>query len=77
MLPEALARKELASIFSTTNKMRNDWGGHGGMPSQEEAKFRNELLISELQKLREAMGDAWTDVQMIHLVRGDLHRGQW
>ena len=30
-LPEALSRKELASILATTNKMRNDWTGHGGV----------------------------------------------
>jgi hypothetical protein len=30
-LPEALGRKELTDILSKTNKMRNDWGGHGGV----------------------------------------------
>jgi hypothetical protein len=30
-LPVALSRKELAEIFSATNKMRNDWSGHGGV----------------------------------------------
>ncbi|MDQ3668388.1 MAG: hypothetical protein M3410_17800 [Acidobacteriota bacterium] len=36
-LPEAVSRKELASILSTTNKMRNDWTGHGGVVGEREA----------------------------------------
>jgi hypothetical protein len=65
-LPSALARKELASIFSTTNKMRNDWGGHGGVVGQAEAELRNQQLLGEVQKLREAMADTWVETQMIH-----------
>jgi hypothetical protein len=33
-LPQSLSRKELAVILSTTNKMRNDWSGHGGVVGQ-------------------------------------------
>lgn len=77
VLPGIFVRKELASVISTTNKMRNDWSGHGGVVGQEEAKIRNELLISELQKLREVIGDAWREIKMIRVVRGDLHRGLW
>ncbi len=65
-LPDALSRKELAAIFSTTNKMRNDWGGHGGVVGQEEAALRNQQLLAEVQKLREAIADTWAETQMIH-----------
>jgi hypothetical protein len=65
-LPEALSRKELAAVLSTTNKMRNDWSGHGGVVGQEEAQLRNEQLLAEVQKLREALADTWSDVQLIH-----------
>ncbi len=68
-LPEALGRKELATILSTTNKMRNDWSGHGGVVGQEEARRRNEQLVSELQKLREVMADMWTETQLIHALQ--------
>jgi len=64
-LPRLLARKELAAIFSATNKMRNDWSGHGGVVGQEEAQYRNEQLLAELQKLREVMADTWTSMQLI------------
>jgi hypothetical protein len=64
-LPEALSSKELAAIFSRTNKMRNDWSGHGGVVGQEEARHRNELLLTEVQMLREAIADAWTELQLI------------
>ena len=65
-LPEALSRKELAAILSTTNKMRNDWSGHGGVVGQEEAQLRNELLLAEVQKLRQAIADTWAKAQLIH-----------
>ncbi len=65
-LPEALARKELAAILSTTNKMRNDWSGHGGVVGQEEAQLRNEQLLGEVQKLRDAIAETWTTAQLIH-----------
>jgi len=76
-LPDALSRKELTGVLSTTNKMRNDWKGHGSVVGNEDARLRNEQLVSELQKLREAIADTWAETQLIHLVRGDLHRGLW
>jgi hypothetical protein len=65
VLPEILSQKELAAILSTVNKMRNDWTGHGGVVSQAEAQLRNERLLTELQRLREAMSDGWQQVQLI------------
>jgi len=73
-LPDALSRKELAAIFSTTNKMRNDWS-HGGMVGQEVADKRNQLLLTEVQKLREAIADTWTVTQMIHALHVRPRRG--
>jgi hypothetical protein len=65
-LPEVLGRKEVASILSTANKMRNDWTGHGGVVGQEEAHLRNEQLLSEVAKVRDATGDLWACVQLLH-----------
>ena len=64
-LPDALSRKELGAIFSATNKMRNDWGGHGGVVGQAEAESRNQQLLAEVQKLREAIAGTWAETQMI------------
>jgi len=74
-LPDALSRKELAAIFSTTNKMRNDWGGHGGVVGQEEAELRNQQLLAEVQKLRDAIADTWAETQMIHALYCHPRRG--
>jgi hypothetical protein len=74
-LPEALARKELAVTLSTTNKMRNDWSGHGGVVGQEEAQLRNEQLIGEVQKLRDAIADTWATAQLIHALHCRPRRG--
>jgi predicted transport protein len=65
-LPIALSQKELADIIAATNKMRNDWSGHGGVVGQEEAKLRNDQLIEEVQKLREVLADTWAETQLIH-----------
>jgi hypothetical protein len=64
-LPEALARKELAATLSATNKMRNDWSGHGGVVGQEDAQFRNEQLLGEVQRLRDAIAETWSNTQLI------------
>ena len=74
-LPQALCRKDLASIFSTTNKMRNDWGGHGGVVGQEDAQLRNEQLLGEVQKLRDVVADTWAETQLIHAVHSRLCGG--
>jgi hypothetical protein len=74
-LPDSLGRKELATILSTTNKMRNDWSGHGGVVGQEEARLRNEQLLAEVQKLREAIADTWAEAQLIHALHCRPRRG--
>lgn len=74
-LPGALSRKELAAIFSATNKMRNDWGGHGGVVGQKEAELRNQQLLVEVQKLREAITDSWAGTQLIHALHCRPRRG--
>jgi hypothetical protein len=76
-LPDALSRKELAAILSTTNKMRNDWGGHGGVVGQEEAELRNQQLLAEVHKLRETIADTWAETQMIHALHCRPRRGMF
>jgi hypothetical protein len=54
-----------------TNKMRNDWTGHGGVVGQQDARLRNELLLSEILRVRELLGDVWTNTQLItHCIAG-------
>jgi len=74
-MPDACSRKELSVIFSATNKMRNDWGGHTGVVGQEEAELRNQQLLAEVQKFREAIADTWTETQMIHALHCRPRRG--
>ncbi len=63
-LPSLLCSKDIATILGATNKMRNDWHGHGGVVGQEEAKLRNEQLLGQVEKLRQAMSDVW-DVSVV------------
>lgn len=75
MMPKTISRKELARVLSTTNKMRNDWSGHGGVVGQEEAELRNQKLLAELQKLRRIFADAWVNTQLIHALYCRPHSG--
>jgi hypothetical protein len=68
-LIEALSCKGVAEIISTTCNMRNKWRGHGGVVGQEEARVRNEQLIGEVQKLRDAIADAWVETQLIRVLK--------
>jgi hypothetical protein len=70
-----LARKELAMVLSTANRMRNDWAGHGGVVGQVEARLRNEQLLAEVQKLREIMADGWHQVQLVRCLQCQPRRG--
>jgi len=58
-LPSLLCSKDIATVLGATNKMRNDWSGHGGVVGQEEAQLRNEQLLGQVGKMRQAMSDVW------------------
>ncbi|HKO48433.1 MAG TPA: hypothetical protein VJV79_11950 [Polyangiaceae bacterium] len=72
-LPEVLSKQELANIFSTTKKMRNEWKGHGGAVGPDEAKRRNELLLTQLNELREVFAGIWSQMELV-LPRGSRQR---
>ncbi len=75
VLPTALSRTEISGILSRTNKMRNDWTGHGGVVGQDEAQLRNEQLLAEVQNLRESFADVWANVQLIRALQCRPRRG--
>ena len=58
-LPRSLCSKDIAAVLGATNKLRNDWSGHGGVVGPEEARLRNEKLLGHVEKLRQAMRDVW------------------
>ena len=73
-LPRALSRKELARILSTTNKMRNDWSGHGGVVGPEDARIRHARLLAEVYKLREVLAGTWAEIELIGSDSGRLRK---
>lgn len=77
LLPDRLSRKAVATVLAATNKMRNDWSGHGGVVGQDEAKLRNEKLLAELQKVREALGNLWEETELIHALFCRPRRGMF
>jgi hypothetical protein len=74
-LPSLLCSKDIAAILGATNKMRNDWSGHGGVVGQEEAKFRNEQLLGQVEKLRQAMSDVWDAAVVVNALHCRPRRG--
>jgi hypothetical protein len=76
-LPSLLSDKRIASVLMDTNKMRNDWSGHGGVVGQEEAKVRNEQLLGELERLREAMADVWENATVVNALHCRPRKGSF
>ncbi len=76
-LPEMLSRKELAAIISATNKLRNDWVGHGAVVGQDEANRRNQQLLAEVQKLRDVAGSVWSEIQLVRALHCWPRRGRF
>ena len=74
-LPAGLSRIELGALLSSTIMMRNDWSGHGGVVGQDEARLRNEHLISKLQELRNILADTWASAQLIRATHTVHRRG--
>jgi hypothetical protein len=74
-LPSLLCCKDIAAVLRTTNKMRNDWSGHGGVVGQEEAKLRNEQLLGQVEKLRQAMADVWDSSVIVNALHCRLRKG--
>jgi hypothetical protein len=74
-LPRVLSRSELLIVISDTNKMRNDWSGHGGIVGQDVGKLRNDLLLGQVQKLREVFENAWNEMQLISALHVRPRRG--
>lgn len=64
-LPNLLCSKDIAAVLCITNKMRNDWSGHSGVVGQEEARLRNEQLLGQVEKLRQAMADVWDSAVIV------------
>lgn len=62
---ETITSKKVYNILENTNKYRNDWKGHGGVESKQEAKNRLGLLEKELNLLRQAIGDVYEGYLLI------------
>lgn len=65
-LPSLICCTDVAEILGATNKMRNDWSGHGGVVGLEEAKHRNDELIGQVERLRLAMADVWDNSSVVN-----------
>lgn len=75
--PSLLCCKELAAVLGATNTMRNDWSGHGGVVGQEEAKLRNEQLLGQVEKLRQAMADVWDSSLIVNALHCRPRKGMF
>jgi hypothetical protein len=74
-LPRIISNTELAGILSRTNKVRNDWTGHGGIVGDEVAQLRHESLMTEIHKFREVVGDLWTEMELIRAMHCQPREG--
>jgi hypothetical protein len=74
-LPTLLSSKDIAAVLGATNKMRNDWSGHGGVVGQEEARLRNEQLLGQVEKLRQGLSDVWDRSMIVNALHCRPRKG--
>jgi len=74
-LPSLISGKEIAAVIGATNKMRNDWSGHGGVLGQDEARIRNAQLLGQLEKMRLAMSDLWDSAVVVNALHCRPRKG--
>lgn len=60
-----LSSSKLVETLQETNRLRNNWTGHGGIVSKENARERHELLEHHLASVREVLGAVWERYEMI------------
>jgi hypothetical protein len=72
---EVLSRRTLLDTVAKTNRWRNDWTGHGGVVGNDEARRRHEVLSDELETLRQATGDLWSNVQVVRALSIEVRNG--
>ena len=60
-----LCDSKLRSVLQQANKVRNDWGGHGGAISTENARQVDEQLMDLVQRLRGIFGRLWLRYELI------------
>lgn len=64
-MTEMLARSSLMNVLAEANQLRNKWQGHTGLPGEREAEERHQALLGHLNKLRNAMADGWSNVELV------------
>jgi hypothetical protein len=77
-LLRVLTSKGLVSLLKRANEYRNRWRGHGAPPDQNEAQFRLTQYSDLLVRLREMIGDKWSDYPLVFaqssLYEAGLHK---
>ena len=76
-LPLIISRLDLIDIFTTANKIRNNWKGHGGVIGPGDARTLNNQLLLQIQKYREITGDIWSNIQLVHSQNCRLRSGSF
>lgn len=70
---EMISDSELLGVLQQANKVRNDYQGHGGAISEDDAKLIHDQLESLVDRLRGLFGRNW---QRYELIQPDVSRFQ-
>lgn len=62
---QTICGKRLLGVFDEAHKYRNLWIGHRGRLSEEEAKKRVAVFENLLSRLREVLGDTFTQISLL------------
>lgn len=62
---EKLVSSEIVSLFKQLNSTRNRWLGHAGYSREEDHAEHIEVLVSQLHKLRQLLGNVWSQLTLV------------
>lgn len=77
LVTDLLLGKAVSTILQKTNQYRNDWGGHGPIVSEQEARRRSGLLWEAVLGYSEVAKDAWSRYELVIAGPMRLTNGQF
>ena len=69
-----LVSKEVISKFNELNAKRNRWNGHSGYVTAEGRQQQVDVLIADLNELRQFLGDVWSQLTLVRAGSAERRR---
>jgi hypothetical protein len=77
--PDALGRlvsPVVVQLIADANTKRNMWDGHTGAVPEEELREHLSYMNGRVEELRDQVGSAWSELQLVRAGEGSRRKGQ-